>query len=57
MKSAVTFRPTAIGEVLTGVYYAQRAAHPVDYVSTVVIDSRTAQPITLKDLFVNEQTA
>lgn len=55
VKSAVTFRPTAVGEVLTGVYYADRAAHPIDYVNTVVIDSRTASPITLKDLFVNEQ--
>jgi hypothetical protein len=56
VKSAVTFRPTAITELLTGVYYADGAAHPINYVSTVVIDSHTAQPITLKDLFVNEQS-
>jgi hypothetical protein len=51
---AVTFRPTAISEVLTGVYYARQAAHPVDYISTIVIDARTAQPITLNALFRDE---
>ena len=56
VKSAVTLRPTAIAELLTGVDYADGAAHPINYVSTVVIDSRTAQPITLKDLFANEQS-
>jgi hypothetical protein len=50
----VKFRPTAIGAVLVGVYYADHAAHPVNYVSTIVIDSRTARPITLNTLFTNE---
>ncbi|HEY1841822.1 MAG TPA: DUF3298 domain-containing protein [Mycobacterium sp.] len=54
-KSAITFRPTAIGEVLSGASYTKGAAHPTDYVSTVVIDSRTAHPITLGDLFTEEQ--
>ncbi len=52
---ALTFRPTAIAQLLTGVYYAQGAAHPSNYVGTVVIDSRTAEPITLTDLFADEQ--
>jgi hypothetical protein len=50
----VTFRPTAVNELLVGVFYAAGAAHPVNYVSTIVIDSRTARPITLKGLFSNE---
>ena len=55
LKSAITFRPTAIGEVLSGSSYTNGAAHPTDYVSTVVIDSRSAHPITLGDLFTEEQ--
>lgn len=54
-KSAVTIRPAAIAEVITGVYYGKGAAHPVNYVNTVVVDSRAAKPITLADLFINEQ--
>jgi hypothetical protein len=54
-KSAVTFRPTAIAEVITGVYYGKGAAHPVTYIDTLVIDTRTAKPITLADLFVSER--
>src|ERR1700722_5149481 len=54
VKPTVTFRPTAIAELLVGTYYSAQAAHPVNYVSTIVIDSRTAQPITLKALFSNE---
>lgn len=56
VKSAVTFRPTAIGEVLSGASYTKGAAHPTNYVSTVVIDSRTAHPIALGDLFTEEQS-
>jgi hypothetical protein len=55
IKSAITFRPTAIGEVLSGSSYTKGAAHPTDYVGTIVIDSRTAHPITLGDLFTEEQ--
>ena len=51
----LTFRAVAIAEVIVGVYSAKQAAHPTSYVSTVVIDSRTAKPITLADLFSNEQ--
>jgi hypothetical protein len=54
VKPSVTFRPTTIAELLVGVYNAAKAAHPVNYVSTIVIDSRTARPITLKALFSNE---
>lgn len=52
---AVSFRPTAVAQVLTGVYYWQHAAHPLDFVTTIVIDSRTARPITLEDLFTDMQ--
>lgn len=48
---AVSFRPTAVAQVLTGVYFWHRAAHPLDFVTTIVIDSRTARPITLEELF------
>jgi hypothetical protein len=51
---AVSFRPSAVSNVLVGVYYAVRGAHPVDYVATTVIDSRTAHPITLRNLFRDE---
>jgi hypothetical protein len=51
----VIFRPTAVAQVLTGVYFWHHAAHPLDYVTTVVIDSRTARPITLDDLFTDTQ--
>lgn len=53
--SQPTFRPSAIAQLTTGVYYGKGAAHPVNYVSTVVIDSRTAKPITLAALFANLQ--
>ncbi len=46
----------AIAEVIAGIYSPEQAAHPTNYVSTVVIDSRTAKPITLDDLFLNEQS-
>ena len=51
----IFFSSASISELLEGVYYAQKAAHSIDTVSTVVIDSRSATPITLKDLFTNEQ--
>lgn len=53
--SVVTFTDVTVSELLTGVYFATGAAHPVSYISTVVIDSRTAQPVTLADLFVDQQ--
>lgn len=54
-KPAVSFRPTAISQVLTGMYFHQHAAHPLDYVTTIVIDSRNARPITLDNLFTDSQ--
>ncbi|MFL0177368.1 DUF3298 domain-containing protein [Mycobacterium sp. SMC-13] len=51
----VSFRPTAVAQVLHGAYYHQGAAHPLNYVTTIVIDARTATPITLDDLFVDTQ--
>lgn len=54
-QAAVTFRPTAVSQVLTGVYFHEGAAHPLDYVTTIVIDSRTASPITLDNLFTDKQ--
>lgn len=50
----IEFRPTAIGEVLAGNWYCASAAHYNNTVSTIVIDSRTAAPITLADLFTDE---
>ncbi len=54
-KPTVTFRPTTVAQVLTGIYFWHHAAHPLDYVTTIVIDSRTARPITLDDLFTDTQ--
>lgn len=54
-EESLGFRPTAITEVLAGADYCTGAAHPNDSVSTIVIDTRTARPITLADLFVDEQ--
>jgi hypothetical protein len=54
-RPSVSFRPTAVSQVLSGVYFHKGAAHPLDYVTTVVIDSRNASPITLDDLFTDKQ--
>lgn len=51
----VSFRPITIAQVLNGAYYHEGGAHPVDYVTTIVIDTRTAAPITLDDLFTDKQ--
>lgn len=53
--STVTFQPAALSQLAVGVYYAKGAAHPINYVATVVIDSRDGQPITLQTLFANKQ--
>ncbi|OBI78554.1 hypothetical protein A9X01_27270 [Mycobacterium asiaticum] len=55
LNPTLTFRPTAIAELIVGVYSARHAAHPTNSVSTIAIDSRTAKPITLADLFRNQQ--
>lgn len=54
-RPAVSFRPTAVAQVLTGTYYWRLAAHPLNYITTIVIDTRTATPITLGDLFADRQ--
>ncbi len=51
----ISFTAGAVSELLEGAAYTQNAAHPSDWVSTVVIDSHTAAPITLKNLFTDEQ--
>jgi hypothetical protein len=51
----VFFSSASVSELITGLYNHVPSAHPVNYVSTVVIDSRSATPITLKDLFSDEQ--
>lgn len=52
-RGRVTIRPTAIAQLIGGTVYC--CAHPTGFVRTIVIDSRTAQPITLADLFADEQ--
>lgn len=49
----VTFRSIAVGQLILGTHYY--GAHPTSYISTVVIDSRSADPIMLTDLFSDEQ--
>lgn len=49
----VTFRSIAVAELILGTHYY--GAHPTSYISTVVIDSRSADPILLTDLFADEQ--
>jgi hypothetical protein len=51
--SRVTFRNTAIAESIGGMRVL--GTMPMSYGNTIVIDSRTAQPITLANLFSNEQ--
>lgn len=50
----VAFRSIAVGQLIVGTHYY--GAHPRTYISTVVIDSRNADPITLTDLFVDGQS-
>ncbi len=49
----VTFRSIAVGQLILGTHYY--GAHPTSYISTVVIDSRSADQIMLTDLFADEQ--
>jgi hypothetical protein len=49
----VSFRSIAVGQLILGTHYY--GAHPTSYISTVVIDSRSAAPIMLTDLFTDEQ--
>ncbi len=49
----VTFRSTAVAELIVGTHYY--GVHPTSYVSTVVIDSRSARPVTITELFTDGQ--
>jgi hypothetical protein len=49
----VAFRSIAIGQLILGTHYY--GAHPTSYINTVVIDSRSADPIMLTDLFADGQ--
>ena len=49
----VSFGSIAVAELILGTYY--HGVHPTSYISTVVIDSRSATPITLTDLFADGQ--
>lgn len=49
----VTFRSIAVAELILGTHYY--GAHPTSYISTVVIDSRSVEPIMLTDLFTDGQ--
>ena len=51
----IFFGAASVSELIDGLFMAEHAAHPTSVVSTVVIDSRSASPITLKDLFADEQ--
>jgi hypothetical protein len=51
----IHFGAASVSQLISGLFNAVPSAHPVNYVSTVVIDSRTATPITLGDLFIDEQ--
>lgn len=48
------FGGASIAELVTGTYMHAGAAHPLLSTGTVVIDSRSAKPITLADLFTDE---
>jgi hypothetical protein len=49
----VTFRSIAAAQLILGTHYY--GVHPTSYISTVVIDSRSADPIMLADLFIDPQ--
>jgi hypothetical protein len=49
----VTFRSIAVAQLVLGTHYY--GVHPTSYISTVVIDSRSADPVMLGDLFADEQ--
>lgn len=51
----IFFGGASVSELISGLFVAVPSAHPTSYVSTVVIDSRSAKPITLGDLFIDKQ--
>jgi len=48
------FGGASIAELITGIYMHAGAVHPILSTGTVVIDSRSAKPITLADLFTDK---
>jgi hypothetical protein len=51
----VFFTATSISALISGTYNDETAAHPAGSVINVVIDSRSATPITLRELFTDDQ--
>jgi hypothetical protein len=51
----ISFTDGSVSQLLLGNRCNQHWAHPAYWIGTVVIDSRTATPITLKNLFTDEQ--
>jgi hypothetical protein len=49
----VSFRPIAVAQIIYG--SLGFGAHPTAYISTVVIDTRSTDPIMITDLFVDPQ--
>ena len=49
----VTFRSVVVAQVITSALYF--GAHPSSEAGTVVIDSRTARPVTIADVFTDER--
>ena len=49
----VTFRSVVVAQVITSALYF--GAHPSSEAGTVVIDSRTARPVTIADVFADER--
>ncbi|WP_006246099.1 hypothetical protein [Mycolicibacterium tusciae] len=51
----VAFRSLAIGQVISGTWSAEMRAQVIRYVGTVVVDSRSGQPIEVVDLFTDHR--
>ncbi|WP_235677768.1 RsiV family protein [Mycolicibacterium sarraceniae] len=51
----IYFGGASVSELISGIYVHVPSAHPSSYVSTVVIDSRSGKPVTLADLFIDQQ--
>jgi len=51
----IFFTAASISALISGTYNDETAAHPVGSVINVVIDSRSATPITLRELFTDDQ--
>jgi hypothetical protein len=51
----IYFGAASVSQLVSGMFNAVPSAHPTNFVSTVVIDSRSATPITLANLFIDQQ--